>query len=268
MKFYKQQLAYQVFGDGQPIYFLHGMSLSGISMSGVYEKIVAQSQFRRYYVDLPGMGASQNVSGIQSADDVADLLAAFIQETAGDAPVIIVGHSYGGYLAFILAQRLSNVVGIFNTCPVVIAASDQRHVAQHVTKVVDAVPNDGSAAMKGYYFMNVIISLKTWAAYQHQVVPGQQQFNSQFWDSIRQNGHYAISNEAQLFDQLAERMIPIYVLLGRHDNIVGYEDHLAKLKRLPNSHVVIDDNAGHSLLIDDPKLVDQQWQQFMRAVAI
>lgn len=263
MNLYRNQLAYEVHGDGRPIYFLHGMSLSSISMSSIYEKIVNHDKFRRYYIDLPGMGASQNVQGINNSDDVVKLLADFIVDTAGNSPMILVGHSYGGYLAFALAQKLSNVVGVFNTCPVVIADSGDRHVAEHTTKVVEKVPNDGSMAMKGYLFLNVVISRQTWADYQQQVVPGQQQFNSGYWDSIRNSGEYAVTNEKQLFDKLAKRILPIEVLLGRYDNVVGYKDHLAKLNQLPNSDITIDENAGHSLLIDDPELVAQKWQQFI-----
>lgn len=261
--FFKERLFYQVYGQGQPIYFLHGMSLSQVSMSALYEQFPETKQFRRYYVDLPGMGQSQNVTGLTSSDQVADLLAAFITATAGNAAVILVGHSYGGYLCDELATRLQHVGGVFTTCPVVIADSADRHVATHRNQVVQPVPDDGSAAMQGYRFINVVISPQTWQAYQTQSLPGQRQYNRQFWDQIKQSGKYSLEDEAQLFANLAKLNIPIYTILGRQDNIVGYQDHLQRLGHTPNQHVVIDDHAGHALGIDDPGLVARNWQSFL-----
>lgn len=261
------KLAYEVHGSGQPVYFLHGMSMARISMTSVYEPIIDQAKYQRYYIDLPGMGESQNVTDIHSSDDVVALLARFIEQTADNQPVLLVGHSYGGYLCYALTQILTNVAGIFTTCPVVVAASAKRHVAEHRTKVVTPVENDGSAAMQGYLAMNVVISPTTWHAYQQQILPGLAQFNAAFWNQIKQTGHYALKDEAHLFEHIVHVNYPLYTLLGRRDNIVGYEDHLARLQEAPTSKIIMDDDAGHDLSMDDPALVASAWQKFTNATS-
>ncbi|MGH3814440.1 MAG: alpha/beta fold hydrolase, partial [Pseudonocardiaceae bacterium] len=53
--------------------------------------------YRRIYPDLPGMGRTPASETIRSADDVLEVLLAFIDGVVGDQPLLVSGHSAGGY---------------------------------------------------------------------------------------------------------------------------------------------------------------------------
>ena len=64
-----------------------------------------RARYGRFYPDLPGMGRTPVAGTISSNDDVVDLLLGLIDGTIGDEPFLVIGHSYGGYLARAIADR-------------------------------------------------------------------------------------------------------------------------------------------------------------------
>lgn len=50
---------HKIFGEGIPIYFIHGNGLSLESMELIYEPIFKNTNYMRIYIDLPGMGDSK-----------------------------------------------------------------------------------------------------------------------------------------------------------------------------------------------------------------
>src|SRR5690349_22802712 len=74
--------------------------------------------YRRLYPDLPAMGKSP-ADGIDSSDDVLAALEKFVDAEIGGEPFLLVGESYGGYLARALAHRRPNQVsGLALICPI------------------------------------------------------------------------------------------------------------------------------------------------------
>lgn len=65
----------------------------------------AVSGYRRIYPDLPGMGRSPAPENITSADDVLAVFLAFIDGVIGDQPLLVAGHSVGGYYAQAIAGQ-------------------------------------------------------------------------------------------------------------------------------------------------------------------
>jgi pimeloyl-ACP methyl ester carboxylesterase len=64
------------------------------------------------------MGRTPAPSTVRSADDVLDLLIGFAEEVGGGEPVLLIGHSAGGYFAHGLAARRPDLVaGMALVCP-------------------------------------------------------------------------------------------------------------------------------------------------------
>jgi pimeloyl-ACP methyl ester carboxylesterase len=263
---------YSVAGQGTPIYFIHGLGVDSVSMSTIYDRWINNEPYRRYYVDLPGMGDTTNVEGVNSTDDVVDLLADFIMDTSDGEPIILVGHSYGGYLCFALAVRMRRVRGVFTTCPVVIADASKRSVSDHANILIDT--DFGSAsnsdsdtnAFHDYLKINVQICQRTWHEYQQMIMPGLRRFNARHWTAIQQNGRYELPDEPGMFARLAATDIPIYTMVGDNDNVVGFNDQFDKLSRLPHGVLTLVHNTGHNLPIDAPERVEKSWDEFICAI--
>jgi pimeloyl-ACP methyl ester carboxylesterase len=105
------KLAVSVYGpaDGEPILFLHGMSLSRDTWDEVVEHL--KKRHRVWTLDFRGHGHSDRASSYELADYVSD--AKTVLAEIG-RPTIIVGHSLGGCVAGVLAQSGdANVRAVF-----------------------------------------------------------------------------------------------------------------------------------------------------------
>ncbi|MBO0866211.1 MAG: alpha/beta hydrolase, partial [Mycobacterium sp.] len=117
------------YGAGVPLIALHGAGVDHREIEVAVEAIVPDRGYRRIYPDLPGMGCSTS-DGLACNDDVVQLLGAFIDDL-GEGPALLVGHSYGAYLARgVAAQRPDVVAGLALVCPV--AERSQNVPSQHV----------------------------------------------------------------------------------------------------------------------------------------
>ena len=90
-------------GDGRPVLFVHGLTFDHALLEDASEPVFDRRRARRLYVDLPGHGDAPADPHAQSAEGLVALLAELI-DTACAEPPIVVGHSYGAYLALGLAS--------------------------------------------------------------------------------------------------------------------------------------------------------------------
>src|SRR4051812_35381901 len=98
-------------GDGVPVLALHGWWPDHRLMVGCLEPgFAARPGYRRLYPDLPGMGRSPAPPEMTGSDDLLAAVRGFVDEVLGDEPFLVVGESYGGYLARALARDLPQQV--------------------------------------------------------------------------------------------------------------------------------------------------------------
>lgn len=92
-------------GDGPRVVWVHGLGESSVSFEPV---VAAMPGFSHTLVDLPGYGRSPWPEAAMSLDEVADHLVGWLPEDA-----FVIGHSMGGVLATLVAER-TRVRGIVN----------------------------------------------------------------------------------------------------------------------------------------------------------
>ena len=96
------KLAFEQYGEGEPLLFVHGFPLSGRLWEHVIEPF--SGAYKLIIPDLRGMGhsqASETACMATYADDLAGLLDAIGESR----PAVIVGLSMGGYLTFEFYRR-------------------------------------------------------------------------------------------------------------------------------------------------------------------
>lgn len=103
-------------GSGVLLVALRGAGVDHREIDAAIEAITPSAGYQRIYPDLPGMGRS-TTHGLTCNDDVT--LLGDVVEPLGVGPMLLLGHSYGAYLARgVAAQRPDIVLGLTLLCPV------------------------------------------------------------------------------------------------------------------------------------------------------
>lgn len=254
---------YTVVGAGTPIVFLHGMALDKRSTSLFFEPFMRSSNWQRVYLDLPGMGQSAPTTAASSEAVLRALIEA-IHEIIGDQSFAVYGHSYGGYLAQALANRLpEQVVGLFLTGPVVVADKAKRKLAKHQNVFVDEVQVDeNESSYDAFLKMNVQVSQEHWEQYQKMILPGLAAINHSYL--VKLHEHYTLEEEPIL--QKRDYQIPLTMMVGKNDQIVGYQEQCQLVQQSEMGELFLLNQTGHNLLIDQPELAKVAFRHFLETV--
>ncbi|HTJ37547.1 MAG TPA: alpha/beta hydrolase [Dactylosporangium sp.] len=239
-------------GSGTPVLAIHGWTPDHRLMLGCLEPLFSRlsDDYRRLYPDLPGMGRSPAGPEVASSDDILAALDAFIAEHIGSEPFLLIGESYGGYMARGLARlRRSQVLGLAMICPTGVAVEHAtRTVPGHAALVVE--PGLESADPE-FLEMAVVRTRETLRRFEEEIQPGLEAADVDAMARIRQRWVLSTAPETgPAFDR------PTLILTGRQDATVGYEDQYALLPHYPRATYAILDAAGHNLQIERPPLFD------------
>lgn len=259
------KLSYETVGDGYPVYFFHGMSQDSTSMKENYEPLMSDG-IKRIYLDLPGMGESQDISLVNNSDDVLNLVIDFIQQITGDQKISICGHSYGGYICLGLLKEIEyKINSAFITCPVIHADKENRDVSVHKNIIQEKLNIEDSYYQK-FLDTNVLINQKAWDNYQRTILPGLKRYNIEFWNEIKTSHHYSFSFEDELTADLADSKAKTTLLLGKNDQVVGYKDQLALIDPDNEIEISILNDAGHNLFTDRTKEWQDSFKKFSKSI--
>ncbi|MHB1969603.1 MAG: alpha/beta fold hydrolase, partial [Acidimicrobiales bacterium] len=99
----------ETYGEGPlRVVWLHGWARRGHDFAAAATEL-AHRGVRSIALDLPGFGASAPPARAGGARAYAELVAPSL-ETALDGPVVLVGHSFGGTVATVIAARRPELV--------------------------------------------------------------------------------------------------------------------------------------------------------------
>lgn len=236
---------YEEHGRGVPLVALHGAGVDHREIESAIEAVVPASGYRRIYPDLPGMGSS-TTDGLTCNDDVVALLAGFIDDL-GEGPVMLLGHSYGAYLARgVAAQRPDVVLGLALLCP---AAERSGSVPAHdvVHQDPDAYDELEPGQRREFDEYFVVRTPATARRYRDHVAPGTTLVDEAALERIFAG--WAVNVGSSNF--CAQTLIAV----GRRDSVVGYIDATELLDRYPSATLAVIENAGHALMHEQPQLL-------------
>jgi pimeloyl-ACP methyl ester carboxylesterase len=205
--------------------------------------LAALTGYRRIYLDLPGMGRTPAPETISSADDVLEILLSFIDGVIGDLPLLMVGHSAGGYYAQAIAgRRPQQVVGLALLCPLLPGIHD---VPEHeVTYRSDDI---GSADFRDYFTVQTTATLDR---YERYVEPAAQLADQSALARIGER--WELTPRPQ---DTAPSRRPTLVVTGRQDSTVGHARAWELLEQYPRATFAVLDRAGHALPHEQPALL-------------
>lgn len=238
-------LHYVEHGTGVPLVALHGVGVDHRELEAALEPMLAGSGCRRIYPDLPAMGHS-TATGLTSNNDVVALLGQFLERTAGE-PALVLGHSYGAYLARgVAAQRPALLRGLALVCPLA-ESTGQVPVPEVVVQdeaAYDELEPEQRAGFDEYF---VVRTPETARRFRDYAAPGMAlvdypALTDIFTDWPIDMGHATFSR-------------PMLIAAGLHDTTVGFDDAVRLLDVYPRATLAVIDGAGHALLHERPRAI-------------
>lgn len=248
---------YETMGEGRPIVLVHGFGPDHQLMTGCMEPIFRRrSGWQRFYPDLPGMGRTPGASWIHNSDQMLQVVLDFIDAVIPEQRFVLVGESYGGYLARgVLHHRPTLVEGLFLLCPLIVADPEQRDVPPHQVLMQDAafmatIDPIQSADFESY---GVVQTQRTWERTRDEINVGLGLADEAFLTRLKSQA-YPFSFDTDALPTPYRK--PTLMLLGRQDNSVGYRDAWKILEAYPRATFAVLDRAGHNLQIEQEVLFD------------
>src|SRR5215213_9608418 len=225
-------------GGGEPVLFLHGFQPAEpgarwLQLLGRRAEVVAPSH--------PGFGRSERPKDFESAYDLLNLYAAFI-DTLGDRGVTLVGSSFGGWLAAELAVRsCDRIARLVLVDALGIKVGDR--TTPDILDVFNTHPDQVTAA--------------TWhdpakapdldAQSDEQLI-----MRHRNWESLCLYGWHPYMHNPRLAFWLPRIAAPTLVLWGASDRIVTPDYGQAYAARIPGAGFAPIEATGHHPELEQP----------------
>lgn len=258
---------YEIIGEGIPIIMLHGYCVDHRLMLGCMENVKSiKKDYKRIYIDLPGMGASESAEWITNSDIMLDIVIDFIKEIIPDENFLIAGNSYGAYLATgVIYKMADRVDGALLICPLLIPDYRKRNVPEHVILVEDKMLLSKLTLEEGEDFNSsaVVQSERIYERYQNEILSGVKVASNEFLENLIKNG-YGLSFDADKMNKKFDK--PSIILLGRQDDCMGYKDAWNILENFSRATFAVLDRAGHNLQIEQEELFNSLINEWISRV--
>ena len=239
---------YTEHGSGTPVLALHGAGVDHREIMGALEPLFADRPgYRRIYPDLPGMGRTPAPDTVNSNDDVVEVLLGLVDAVIGEQAFLVVGHSYGGYLARAIANRRpGQVAGLALVCGVDAQARPgeiPEHVVLHAADDLDLDATLEPAMAVEFRDYLVVQTPATLRRFQETVAPGVALADQPALQRIFERWRLRTPPE-----QGPAYTNPTLILTGRQDATAGYAGSWRLLEHYPRATFAVLDRAGHALL--------------------
>lgn len=254
----------QVFdeGSGRPtLLFVHGFPLSHAMWRGQLEPLA--KRYRVIAPDLRGFGASDVVPGKSTMRRLADDCAAIVDELCGGEPVVFVGLSMGGYVAWQFAQHHADKLRALVLCDTK-AASDTPEAAETRRKMAAHVLKHGTGAVAE------AMPTKLFAKETYEKQPAIVAEIRRTIEKTNPEGLAAaqlgMAEREDVRSYLPRITLPTLVIVGREDAISPVDEMQAIADAIPGSKFHIVEHAGHMSPLEQPTEFNQVLTEFVAGV--
>lgn len=245
---------YEIIGEGYPVLMIHGWPVDHRLMKGCMEPIFeTRPNYKRIYFDLPGMGKTKGEDWIKGTDDYLKIVMEFVEKIIPNESFIIVGESYGCYLARgLIKKKLNFIDGVLYLVPVILPYAEQRDLPEPVILLKDEKIFSKLSPLEREVFEDVatVINQKVRERGNEEGMSGLIVADMPFLEKVRE--HHGFSFNVDLINDKFTK--PALFLLGRQDSSVGYRDAWKILENYPRATFVVLDTAGHILQIEQEEL--------------
>lgn len=234
------------------VFFITGFGIDHHYFEESMETIFAHNErdYKRYYIDLPGMGLSKP-GKVKSGDDIVELIIHFIQEIVEEESVLLVGNSFGGLLCCGLANQIpEHIEGMILIAPST-ARKERKLPEMKVWKKDEALLKRLTKEQReNFCAFNVNLTEECWKVYERNLYPAIIQCNQSDYLNNVLEGNLS-------YDHYKAFEKPVLVITGKQDVCVGYEDAYELIRHFPAATYVALQGVGHNVDIDQPGMFKQ-----------
>jgi len=233
-------------GHGPPALFLHGWGLDHKAYKRALSRLV-RAGVHVYAPALPGFGGTPALPGGPTGlADYGDWTAAFLEAVGVDGPALVLGHSFGGGVAILLAHDHPDLVRalvLINS----VGGSAWAHSGSSMRSMAERplwdwglhFPADLFPVRQARRVLPVIFA---------EAVPNLLRDPKSFWKAAGLARRADLSAE---LDSLRQRGLPVVVLWGSRDQLITRDSFEDMCRSLGHPDVVTV-SGTHSWLLADP----------------
>lgn len=237
---------------------LHGFPLDHRMCVAAFEPVFQdRSDWRRIYLDFPGMGQTRAPGWVGSTDDVLKVTQAAVDALV-PGPYAVAGTSYGGYVAMGLAAAVPDLVrGLALVVPMIVPAHAERDVGEQRVLVRE----EGLFGTEMFENFAVVVTPETLRRHEAEIEAALADADQAAVDRISASygGTFPLAGPQY------ER--PALVVLARQDNVLGFNDQWRAMGQWPRATFAILDRAGHGLTFEQPALLTALVDDWLDRVA-
>ncbi len=253
------KLHYQIYGEGQPLYLLHGLFGSNRNWLTMARQLVNAGQI--IAIDLRNHGDSEHAAGMtyaEMAEDVAELACSL-----GHNSINLLGHSLGGKTAMVMALQFPSLLD--RLVIVDIAPLRYNPKSDDLVKYMQALPvasltSRGEASeLLAKDIADPVLRL---FLLQNLVKDKQTGFKWRINLEAIRNNYESIRDFPHELQQ-SQYHGPSLFVAGSHSEYVQPEHHKAITGMFPQAIIVTIEGAGHWVHADKPELVAMEVRNFL-----
>jgi pimeloyl-ACP methyl ester carboxylesterase len=248
-------------GRGMPVVLVHGFPLDHSMWDA---QIAALGQrWRVIAVDLRGFGASQVTSGTVTMDEMADDLAGLLDALGVGEPVVLVGLSMGGYVAFAFWRKHARRLRALVLCDTR-AVADAPEAAKARHELAERVLAEGTAvaaeAMIPKLFGATALENEREAveATRRAILANPPQGVAA---ALR-----GMAARPDVTADLGRIVLPTLVIVGQQDAISTVDEMRGIAKAIGGAEFVVIPRSGHMTPVENPAAFNEAIEQFLTRV--
>lgn len=242
--------AYKVIGEGSPVLILHGWGASLNAWEKVQE-ILSLKGYKVFCPDIPGFGESDAPLSAFSVEDYKDWAVAFMKFFNIDN-FILVGHSFGGRISIKLSSEENSPVKKMVLC----SPAGIRVNPDFKTDIILTFFGVGSTFLDIFspkFLKNYLRRLFYFFIRKRDYVKAR--------GIMRETMKLVVSED--LFPSLSKIKTETLIVWGKKDKMIPLRYAFVFEKEIKNSHLIIVEESGHSLNLDDPSRLAKEILKFL-----
>lgn len=258
-KFKEVSIAYQIYGRGPSVVFLHGYC---------EDSFIWQSGIKRWSkthtcitIDLPGFGKSSLLNDY-SIEDLGDMVAQLLSQLSISTSTVI-GHSMGGYAALAFAKKhpsmLSGIGLIHSHC-----FEDSEAKKTNRKKSIDFIRRHGTAAFLTPFYTQ-LFAPENFDKHKHLIADLTRRNASLSAEAIIA-GAEALINRPSFEQVLRSVVCPVLIFGGEQDAAITKEQTM-KMATMPAiADFYFEQNVGHMGFFECKSIFEKAVSDFLERI--